>query len=322
MRGYINRNTGEVRGERMELCFLGTSAGMPVRGRNVTSVALRINQNHGSFWMFDCGEGTQQQLLKTPFKLTRLMKLFITHLHGDHIFGIPGLLSSRSSLGCTDDLDIYGPPGLREFVETNLRVTGTHLGYQIKIVEIGEGIVFEDNSMTIEAAKLDHRVDSYGYRIVERERTGALNVQWLAKMGVPQGPVYGQLKAGKDVTLEDGRVILSADAVGKPLPGRIITILGDTRPCANAVKLSKGANVLIHEATFAHALEDKANEYGHSTALQAAQIAYSANVGRLFITHFSSRYTLEGLAELEEEARSVFPHTDAAIELKPYTISC
>lgn len=305
----------------MELWFLGTNAGMPIRERNVTSIALRIDQNSGSFWMFDCGEGTQQQLLKTSLKLSRLMKLFITHLHGDHVFGIPGLLSSRSSLGCTEALDIYGPPGLREYVETNLRITETHLGYPLNIVEIAEGIIFEDDSMTIETAKLDHRIDSYGYRIAECERMGALNAAWLAEMGVPPGPVYGQLKAGLDVTLKDGRVIRSTDAVGKSLPGRIITILGDTRPCANALKLSIGADVLVHEATFAHALEDKADEYGHATALQAAQIADSAGVGRLFITHFSSRYALEDLPELEAEARSVFHRTDAAIELHPYTIS-
>lgn len=304
----------------MELWFLGTNAGMPIRERNVTSIALRVDQNSGSFWMFDCGEGTQQQLLKTSLKLNRLMKLFITHLHGDHVFGIPGLLSSRSALGCVETLDIYGPPGLREFVETNLRITETHLGYPLNIVEIAEGIIFEDDSMTIEAAKLDHRIDSYGYRMAERERMGALNAAWLAEMGVPPGPVYGRLKAGIDVTLKDGRVIRSADAVGKSLPGRIITILGDTRPCTNALKLSKGADVLVHEATFAHALADKADEYGHSTALQAAQIADSAGVGRLFITHFSSRYAIEELTELEAEARSVFHRTDAAIELRPYAI--
>lgn len=306
----------------MELWFLGTSAGMPIRGRNVTAIALRISQNNGSFWMFDCGEGTQHQMMHTALKLNRLTKLFITHLHGDHVYGLPGLLSSRSSLGGTDLLEIYGPPGLREFVETNLRITRTHLGYPIKIVEIvEEGVIFEDTGMTIEVAKLDHRIDSYGYRIMERERLGALNAHWLAEMGVPPGPIYGDLKTGKDVTLNDGRVIRSVDAVGESKPGRIITILGDTRPCANAIKLSNGADVLIHEATFAHVLEDKANEYGHSTTLQAARIASSAGVKRLFITHFSSRYTQEELLELQAEARSIFGHTDAAIELKPYIIS-
>ncbi|MCR8658589.1 ribonuclease Z [Paenibacillus endoradicis] len=304
----------------MELLFLGTSAGMPIRGRNVTSIALRISQYNGSFWMFDCGEGTQHQLLHTSLKLSRLNKLFITHLHGDHIYGLPGLLSSRSSLGGTESLDIYGPPGLRELVETNLRITETHLNYPLQIVEIEEGIIFEDDCVTVEAAMLDHRIDSFGYRIMEHDRTGTLNADWLAEIGVPAGPAYGQLKAGKDITLEDGRVIRSADAVGEPLPGRVITILGDTRPCDNAVKLSEAADVLIHEATFAHDLADKAHEYGHSTALQAAEIAHAAGAKRLFITHFSSRYKLEDLADLEAEARSVFSHTEAAIELKSYTL--
>lgn len=305
----------------MELLFLGTNAGMPIRDRNVTSIAIKLCENGGSFWMVDCGEGTQHQLLKTPLKLNRLNKLFITHLHGDHVFGLPGLLSSRSSLGGTERLDIYGPNGLRELVETSLGITETYLGFPLNIVEIQEGMIVEDEDMTVVAAKLDHRIESYGYRMVERERTGALNAQWLAEMEVPPGPVYRELKSGKDVTLDDGRVIRSAEAVGKPLPGRIITILGDTRPCDNAVKLGEGADVLVHEATFAHEMADKAHEYGHSTALQAAQIAHAAGAGRLFITHFSSRYKQEDLAELVAEARSVFTHTDAAIELKPYPIN-
>lgn len=303
----------------MELWFLGTSAGMPIRDRNVTSIAL--TQNDGTFWMFDCGEGSQHRLLQTPLKLTKLTKIWITHLHGDHVFGLPGLLSSRSSLGGTEALQLYGPPGLRELLETSLRISETHLNYPIHITEIeAEGAIFEDANVKVEAAKLDHRIESYGYRIEERERPGALNAGWLAEQGLPPGPVYGQLKAGQDVTLADGRVIRSVDAVGESLPGRIVTILGDTRPCANAVKLGRGANVLVHEATFAHALADKAHEYGHSTALQAAQIAHEAGARRLFMTHFSSRYTREALAELETEARQVFADADAAIELTPYPI--
>lgn len=306
----------------MELLFLGTSAGMPIRDRNVSSIALRFTQHSGEFWMFDCGEGTQHQLLHTSLKLSRLSKLFITHLHGDHVFGLPGLLSSRSNLGGTDLLEIYGPPGLRELVETNLRITETHLAYPIQITEITQGIIYEDEAFTIETAKLDHRIDSYGYRIMERERAGALNAQWLAELGIEPGPLYGQLKAGRDITLNDGRVITSVEAVGEPIAGRIITILGDTRPCDNAIKLSEAADVLVHEATFAADLADKAEEYGHATTLQAAQIASAAGAKRLFITHFSSRYTQENLRELEAEARSIFPHTEAAIELQPYTISC
>ncbi|BBI35428.1 ribonuclease Z [Cohnella abietis] len=304
----------------MELWFLGTSAGMPIANRNVTAIALQMPQNRGTFWMFDCGEGTQHQLLRSPFRLSRLEKLFITHLHGDHLFGLPGLLSSRSSLGGTEPLDLYGPPGLREFIEATLRISETHLGYPLRIHEIEEGTVCEDDFFTVEAAKLDHRIDSFGYRITELPRTGVLNTELLAKLGVPSGPLYGSLKSGRDITLEDGRIIRSAEVVGNPLPGRIIVVLGDTKPCDSAIELARGADLLVHEATFANDLVDKAGEYGHSTTLQAAETAQAAGVKWLLITHFSSRYSSEDLASLEAESRIVFSHTDAAVELKPYAI--
>jgi ribonuclease Z len=293
---------------------------MPASGRNVTSVALRMPQNRGTFWMFDCGEGTQHQLLRTPFKLSRLEKLFITHLHGDHVFGLPGLLSSRSSLGGTEPLDLYGPPGLREFMETSFRISGTHLSYPFQIHEIVEGKVFEDEAFSVEAAKLDHRIESFGFRIAESTRAGALNTALLAEKGVPSGPLYGKLKSGEDVTLEDGRIIRSTDVIGNPLPGRVIVVLGDTKPCASAIRLARGADLLVHEATFSHDLAMKADEYTHSTALQAAETAQAAGAKRLLITHFSSRYKPEDLSGLEAEARSAFPYTDAAIELRPYEI--
>jgi ribonuclease Z len=306
----------------MELWFLGTSAGMPIAGRNVTSVALRMPQNRGTFWLFDCGEGTQHQLLRTPLRLSRLEKLFITHLHGDHLFGLPGLLSSRASLGGTEPLELYGPPGLREYTESALRISGTHLGYPLHIREIGEGTVFEDRNFSVEAALLDHRIECFGYRVAELPRAGALNSRLLADLGVPSGPEYGKLKSGQDVTLEDGRIIRSSDVIGAPLPGRVVVVLGDTRPCLNAVKLARGADLLIHEATFAHDLAEKAEEYGHSTATQAAETAREAGVGRLIFTHFSSRYKPEDLAVLEAEARSTFTSADAAVELHPYAIPC
>jgi ribonuclease Z len=305
----------------VELWLLGTSAGRPILGRNVTSIVLQMQQNRGAFWMIDCGEGTQHQLLRTPFRLSRLEKLFVTHLHGDHVFGIPGLLSSRSSLGGTEPLTLYGPSGLRELMETALRITETHLDYELHIHEIGDGSVFEGEAFAVAAAKLDHRIDSYGYRITERPRAGALNVKLLVEMGVPPGPAFGRLKAGADITLEDGRIIRSLDVVSHPIPGRVVVVLGDTKPCNSAVELARGADLLVHEATFSHDLAEKARDYGHSTAVDAAETARAAGVRRLLITHFSSRYMPEDLKSLEEEARSVFGPTDAAIELKPYAIA-
>lgn len=305
----------------MELMFLGTNAGIPTRERNVTSVVLRMTASSGGFWMFDCGEGTQHQLLRTPLRLTRLNKLFITHLHGDHVNGLAGLISSRSSLGATEPLEIYGPHGLRELLETILRITETHLGYKLQIVEIEDGIIYEDDTLSVVTAKLDHRIDCYGYRIVEKPRSGVLNVSWLTEMGIPAGPIYGQLKAGKDVVLDDGRTIRAAEAVGESQPGYTVAILGDTRPCENAIKLAQGVDVLVHEATFARQLVNKAEEYGHSTTIQAAEIARAAGVRRLLLTHFSSRYKQADLTELEEEAKSVFENTNVAQERIPYTIN-
>lgn len=304
----------------MELWFLGTSAGMPIRERNVTSVVLRLTQCDGALWMFDCGEGTQHQLLKTPYKLSRLRKLFITHLHGDHVFGIPGLLSSRSSLGGHEPLEIYGPQGLRELIETTLRLTETNPEFPMQIKEITGGTVMEDDAMKVEAAELDHRIACFGYRVMEQPRKGVLKKDRLMEIGVPPGPLYGLLKAGEDVTLADGRIIRAADVVGPPTAGRVVTILGDTRPCAAATQLAENADMLVHEATFMRDLTDKAAEYGHSTTVQAAITARDAGAKRLLLTHFSSRYKPEDLTQLENEARRIFPRADAARELVRYEI--
>jgi len=305
----------------VELWFMGTSAGMPIAERNVSSIVLSLTRTKGSLWMFDCGEGTQHQLLRTPLKLSRLTKLFITHLHGDHLFGLPGLLSSRSSLGGTASLDVYGPPGLREFLDAALRLSDTHLNYPFQVHELeAEGAVLDEDGYTVECALLDHRIACFGYRIAEKPRSGSLRVDVLTAAGVPPGPAYGKLKAGEDLRLEDGSVIRAADVLCDPIPGRVVAVMGDTRPCEGALRLAQGADVLVYEATFGADLAEKAEQYGHSTTLQAAETAKAANVSRLLITHFSSRYGPDQLAELETQARGVFPQTDAAIELQAYPI--
>ncbi|MFC4597646.1 ribonuclease Z [Cohnella hongkongensis] len=305
----------------MEVWFMGTSAGMPIAERNVSSVALNLTRGKGTLWMFDCGEGTQHQLLRTPLKLSRLTKLFITHLHGDHLFGVPGLLSSRSSLGGLEPLDVYGPPGLREFIEAAMRLSGTHLDYPLNVHEIEEeGRVLDAEGHIVECAMLDHRVPCFGYRVAEKPRSGALRVDVLAAAGVPPGPAYGRLKAGEDIELEDGTVIHAADALRDPIAGRVVAVMGDTRPCEGAIRLARGADLLVHEATFAADLAEKADLYGHSTALQAAETARAAGAARLLMTHFSSRYRREDLALLEEQARSVFPNSEAASERTPYPV--
>lgn len=300
----------------MELIFLGTGAGRPLPGRNVTSIALRLLSARGTFWLFDCGEGTQHQLMRTPLKLSRLERIFVTHLHGDHTFGLAGLISSRAFVGGSSPLSVYGPVGLRELIETNIELTQTRLEYELHIHEIErDGVLFEDDYCTVSVLPLDHRIACYGYRLEEKPGPGKLNTDKLAALGGAPGPMCADLKRGDEAVLPDGRIIRPEDVIGPSVPGRIVTILGDTSPCANAVALARGADVLVHEATFDAALGDKALEYGHSTTKQAAETAAEAGARRLVMTHFSSRYRDTDLQRLTDEARAVFASAEAAADL-------
>lgn len=310
----------------MELIFLGTGAGMPSSRRNVSAIALRFTDRKNAFWLFDCGEGTQHQIMRTSLKLSKLEKVFITHLHGDHLYGLPGLLTSRSNQGASIPLEIYGPPGIRAYLDTVFRLSGAHLGFPWKVIEIGRGaegeetILFEDATHRVAAAKLEHRLDSYGFRVEEKDRPGALDERKLREAGVPPGPLYGRLKQGETVTLEDGRVLHGKDYVGRPIPGRTVAILGDTRPVDNARRLARNADVLVHEATFAGDMEEAAASYGHSTSVSAAQTAAAASCRTLILTHISSRYQEEDAGLLLREARQVFPDVHVAADFWSYRI--
>jgi ribonuclease Z len=294
----------------MELYFLGTGAGMPSRRRNVTSIALNLLDETGSYWLFDCGEGTQQQILESPVKLSRTDKIFITHLHGDHLYGMPGLLTSRSYQGGDSPLTVYGPPGVKEFIDTALRVSQARLSYELHIHEIlEEGLVFEEELFRVEASRLEHRIECFGFRIMEKEKEGKLDADKLKALGIPPGPLYGMLKQGKPVTLEDGTVVRSEDVVGPGVPGRIVAILGDTLRTDAALDLSLNADVLVHEATFDAGRADMAVQFHHSTSVDAAETAKAAGVQALVLTHLSSRYGDEEAEELLKEARTVFPNS-------------
>lgn len=305
----------------MELYFLGTGAGMPSRERNVTSIVLQLYEERGSFWMFDCGEGTQQQVLCSPLKLSKLEKIFITHLHGDHIYGLPGLLSSRSYQGGDKPLVIYGPKGLKNMLTVIFETSQIHLDYELTIEEIDEGIIYEDEQFVIETALLDHRIDSFGYRIVEKDTPGALLHEKLRADGVEPGPIYARIKRGEKVTLSDGRLLLPDDYVGPSIRGRIVVIMGDTRVCQNSMDLSMGADVLVHEATFGADLKDMAHKYHHATTVEVAEAAKTCGVKQLILTHFSSRYAKEGVEQLIQEARAYLEQTYAAHDFWSFPIS-
>ncbi|OQO71346.1 ribonuclease Z [Enterococcus villorum] len=294
----------------MELQFLGTGAGVPAKHRNVTSIALKLLDERNEVWLFDCGEGTQMQILRTNIRPRKIEKIFITHLHGDHIFGLPGLLSSRSFQGGNTPLEIYGPKGIETFIKTSLAVSQTRLGYQLKFIELNEEQpIFKDQDFSVYTKKLDHGIDSFGFRVVEHDHKGELQVEKLRELNIPAGPLYGKLKNGATIQLEDGTVIDGKKFVGPDKKGRIVTILGDTRKTNNSVVLAKNSDVLVHESTFNKNEAKMAKDYFHSTTYQAAEVAKEAGTKQLLLTHISARYLGKTALELEEEAKEIFPNT-------------
>lgn len=304
----------------MEVVFLGTGAGVPAKERNVTSIALQLLEERRAAWLFDCGEATQHQILYTSIKPRRIEKIFITHLHGDHIFGLPGFLGSRSFQGGETLLTIYGPKGIKTFVDTSMKVSGTHLRYPLEVVEIEEGIIFEDEQFYIEAKELEHGIQSYGYRIVEKDLPGTLLVDKLMAEGIKPGPLYQRIKEGKTVILENGVEIDGREYIGPSKKGRIITILGDTRCCQKSIELAMDADLIVHEATFSSNEAELAYDYFHSTTTQAAEVAKQANAKALVLTHISSRYQGDDSQQLLNEACTVFSPTYIAKDFMKYEI--
>jgi ribonuclease Z len=290
----------------LELFFLGTGAGMPTKQRNVTSIALNLLVERDSFWLFDCGEGTQHQILRSPVKLSKTDKIFITHLHGDHLYGLPGLLSSRAYSGGEGPLTIYGPIGIQSYVEQCLAISESRISYEMSFVEIEQaGVIWEDDKFRIEVAELQHRIACFGYRIIELDQPGKLNADKCHEMNIPPGPIYGQLKKGNKVQLPDGRWVDGQDYLEPAISGRVVTILGDTLYCPGAILLAQDADVLVHEATFAAERQDLAMQYHHATSIDAARVAQEANVIDLIMTHISSRYQEQDTDVLLEEAKKI-----------------
>ena len=304
----------------VKLVFLGTGAGMPSKGRNVTSIALQLLEERGTTWLFDCGEATQHQILHTTIRPRRIEKIFITHCHGDHIFGLPGLLSSRTFLGGEDLLTIYGPKGIKEYVETSFRISGTYLKYPIKFVEISEGTIFEDDKFIVHAIELEHGIQSFGFQLIEKDLPGELNVAELKKQGIEPGPIYKFLKEGKTVTHHDGRVLNGIDFIGKSKKGRRIAIAGDTRLTEKSNLLAKGMDVLVHESTFAEEEAKHAYDYFHTTSSQIAEVARNEDITTLFLTHISARYQGESSIKLLNEARAIFENTYIANDFDEFEI--
>ena len=306
----------------MEITFLGTSSGVPTRSRNVSSVALRLPQR-AEVWLFDCGEGTQHQLLRSDIKSSQIRRIFVTHMHGDHIFGLMGAIASSGLAGNAQNIDIYGPSGLEEYLYACAKYSYMNLGSRLKIHKVKSGLVYEDQEFTVTCQLLKHRVPAYGYRITEKDRSGKFNVAKAKALGIPSGPIYGKLKQGATVTLEDGRQINGQDLCEAPEIGRKVIYCTDTVFCDAAVELAQDGDVLIHEATFAHQDAGLAFERLHSTSTMAAQVALLAGVKKLIMTHFSPRYAPGNLLQLDnlkQEARAIFPNTKLAYDFYTYKV--
>lgn len=300
----------------MQITFLGTSSGIPTRSRNVSSVALRLPQR-SELWLFDCGEGTQHQFLRSELKVSQLTRIFVTHMHGDHTFGLMGLLASCGLGGNVKSMDIYGPSGLEEYLQACRRYSQTHLAYPVKVHQSRPGIVYEDEEYVVSCGPLKHKVTAFGYRVEEKDRPGRFNVEKAKALGISPGPIYANLKRGEWVTLPDGRKINGAELCGPTQTGRKLVYCTDTVFCDEAVELAAGADLLIHEATFAHQDSEMAFQRLHSTSTMAAQVALAAGVKQLMMTHFSPRYAPGNaiqLRDLLEEARAIFPNTDMAYD--------
>lgn len=292
----------------LQVIFLGTAGSVPTPTRSLPAIAI---QRKGELILFDCGEGVQRQMVKARLGFNRRMKVFITHMHGDHIFGLPGMIQTMSLLGRTRKLQVYGPSGLKEFIGAVAKAVQFNLTFPLQTAEVeGEGLVCQTKEYEIYAAWADHVAPAFAYSLVEKLRPGKFYPEKAKALGVPEGELWSGLQHGSAAKLPNGRVVEPEEVVGPPRPGRKIAYTGDSRASSSLVKLAEDADLLIHDCTFDDELAERAEEDGHSTPSKAAQTARQAKVKRLILTHISARYKTPDL--LLKQARERFADVDVA----------
>ena len=289
---------------QLYVIFLGTGGSWPTVKRNVTSIAIKRG---GEIILMDCGEGTQRQIQRSGLSYMQIKSIFISHFHGDHFLGLPGLIQTMQLNDREEPLRIYGPRGTREIVEELKNLGHFKPSYEIEGIDLDEGDEVRFDGYSVKPFRVKHNVPTLGFVLEEDQRPGRFNKSKALELGIPEGPLFGKLQRGESVRLKDGRIITPDMVLGPPRPGRKIVYSGDTRPCDKVIEYAKDADILIHDSTFLSDLEDLAREYAHSTARQAAETASKANVDKLILTHISPRYVDD--KEFEREAREIFDNS-------------
>ncbi|KRG10232.1 ribonuclease Z [Staphylococcus sp. NAM3COL9] len=288
----------------MEITFFGTSAGLPTKERNTQAIALNLEPYSNNVWLFDVGEGTQHQILHHSIKLGKVDHIFITHMHGDHIFGLPGLLTSRSFQGGEGKpLTVVGPKGIQQFIETALQLSESRLNYPITYIEIEDQLNYHHNGFNVNAYLLNHGITSYGYRIEAPYTPGKIDVQALKEIGLEPGPKYQDIKINE--TFEHNGLIYDSNQFkGDAVKGPVIAIFGDTMPCKNELLIAQDATVMVHESTYIEGDKMLANNYHHSHIDDVFELIHEAQVEYSLITHISNRYTKEEVETISQSLKS------------------
>ncbi|HYR88426.1 MAG TPA: ribonuclease Z [Terriglobia bacterium] len=299
----------------MKIVVLGTSSAVPTLTRGLSSTALI---REGDVFLFDCGEGTQVQLMRSGIRRSRIHSIFIGHLHGDHLYGIAGLLSTLHLDGRETPLNVFGPEGIRVFLNASFRTSDLQFDFGLTVREFPRGYrgrVLDEEEFYVDALPLDHSIFCLGWRFQEKDRPGVFNLEKAEELGIPRGPLYGRLQHGESITLPDRSVITPDMVLGAPRPGKSVAYCLDTQFSQRSIELADKCTALIHETTFGQDAVDMARERKHSTMEDAARVAKEAGAGTLIATHFSSRYDGRQIAQIGDDARGLFPNITIAKDL-------